>query len=114
LSTSCGTRRNILASRVSTISYKPNEEKKKLVINFLNRKGIAYLIPIQQETIYESPNDACTIRIFDLLLHRRDLRLAPHGSRIAERSGPLLVQVVVRGVIIRYARDALDGAQERA
>lgn len=107
---------NILASRVSTTSYKPNTKKKgkKLVISFLNRKEIAYLIPIQQETIYESPNDAHAIRIFDLLLHCRDLRLAPLGDRIAERSELLLVQVVVRGVIIRYARDALNSAQEGA
>lgn len=104
---------NILASRVSTISYKPNDIK-KFVISFLNRKGIAYLIPIQQETIYESPNDARAIRIFDLLLHCRDLRLAPRGNRIAERSGLLLIQVVVRGVIVRYARDVLNGAQEGA
>jgi hypothetical protein len=75
---------------------------------------VAYLIPIQQETIYESPNDARAIRIFDLLLHCRNLCLAPRGDRIAERSGLLLVQVVVRGVIIRYARDVLDGAQEGA
>jgi hypothetical protein len=99
---------------INNLLQAKRRKKKKLVINFLNRKGIAYLIPIQQETIYESPNDACAIRIFDLLLHRRDLRLAPHGNRITERSGLLLVQVVVRGVIIRYARDALDGAQERA
>jgi hypothetical protein len=54
------------------------------------------------------------MRIFDLLLHCRDLRLEPRGDRIAERSELLLVQVVVRGVIVRYARDALDGAQEGA
>ena len=110
LSTSYGTRMNILASKVSTTSCKPNE-KKKLVVSFLNRKGIAYLIPIQQETIYESPNDTRAVRIFNLLLHFRDLCLAPRGDGIAERSGLLLVQVVVRGMVIRYARDPLDGAQ---
>ena len=72
------------------------------------------MIPVQQEAIYDSPNDARAIRIFDLLLRRRDLHREPLGDRIAERSGLLLVQVVVRGVIARYARDALDGAQEDA
>ena len=50
--------------------------------------------------------------IFDFLLHCRDLRLALRSDRIAERSGLLLIQVVMRGVIIWYARNVLDGAQE--
>ena len=91
-----------------------NQTKKNLVISFPSRKRIAYLIPIQQEAINESPNDARAIRIFDFLLHRLDLRFASRSDRIAEWSGLLLIQVVVRGVIIRYARDALDGAQEGA
>ncbi len=75
---------------------------------------MAYLIPIQQETIHESPNDAHARRNLDLPPCRRDLRHASRGDRIAERNGLLLVQVIVRRVIVRYACDALDGAQKGA
>jgi len=73
-----------------------------------------YLIPIQQETIHKSPNDTGARSNLDLLLHCRDFCLVSRGGRVAERNVPLLVQVVVRGVIIRDARDVLDGAQEGA
>jgi hypothetical protein len=50
----------------------------------------------------------------DLLLHRCDLRLTPCNDRRTERHKPLLVQVVMRGVVVRDTRDALDGVQEGA
>lgn len=91
-----------------------NQAKEKARHRVSESEMIAYLIPVQQETIHESPNDTGARRNLDLLLHRRNLRLVPRGDRVAERNGPLLVQVVVRGVIIWDAPDALDGAQDGA
>jgi hypothetical protein len=88
------------------------KRKKKFVIDTLKSKRITYLIPVQQETIHEPPDDAGARSNLDLLLQCRDLRLAPRGDRVAERDEPLLVQVVVRGVAVRDARNALDRAQE--
>lgn len=74
----------------------------------------AYLIPVQQEAINESPNDTRAGRGLDLLLRCRDIGLAPRGHRVIERNVRLGVHVVVRGVVIRDARDTFDGAQEGA
>ena len=73
-----------------------------------------YLIPVQQEAVHKSPNDACARSRLGLLLHRRDLRLTPRKHRVSERNGPLLVQVVVGSMIVWKARNALDGVKEGA
>jgi hypothetical protein len=68
-----------------------------------------YLIPVQQEAIHKSPNDTRASSGLGLLLHRRDLCLAPLSDHVTEWHRTLLVEVVMREVAVWDTRDSLDG-----
>jgi hypothetical protein len=97
---------NVLGTKKENLSLAPNRKER--------HRGRIYLIQVQQKAINESPNDALASDGLDLLLHCRNLRITSRNDRSTERHRPLLIQVVMRGVVVRDMHDALDGMQEGA
>ena len=54
-----------------------------------------YLVPVQQEALYKSPNYGHPRRGLDLFLRRHDLRPIPCSDRVTERYGLLDAQMDV-------------------
>jgi hypothetical protein len=71
-----------------------------------------YLVPVQQEALYNSPDYRHPGRGLDLFLRRRDLRPVPCSDRVAKRYRPLHAQMDVGDVVLRDARGAFDVVQE--